>query len=71
MAISNGTPYGLTAAIWTKDQPRALRVARRVKAGTIWLNDTYEQNPEGVWGGFKMSGTGLRMKPHYTQVLGD
>lgn len=92
IAIANGTPYGLTAAIWTRDTPRALRVARRVRAGTIWHNDTYQQSPEGIWGGFKMSGTGrelgphglsdmteikelytdgtgLRMKPHYAQVL--
>jgi betaine-aldehyde dehydrogenase len=92
IAIANGTPYGLTAAIWTSDGARGLRVARRVQAGTIWQNDTYEQNPEGVWGGFKMSGTGrelgphgladmteikevytdgtgLRLKPHYSQVL--
>jgi len=92
IAIANGTPYGLTAAIWTSDATRALRVSRRVRAGTIWHNDTYQQSPEGIWGGFKMSGTGrelgphgiadmtevkelytdgtgLRMKPHYAQVL--
>ena len=92
VAIANGTPYGLTAAIWTSDMPRALRVSRRVRAGTVWHNDTYQQSPEGIWGGFKMSGTGrelgphgltdmtevkelysdgtgLRMKPHYAQVL--
>jgi betaine-aldehyde dehydrogenase len=64
VALANGTPYGLTTAIWTGDGARALRVGRAVKAGTIWLNDTYEQNPEGIWGGFGMSGTGRELGPH-------
>ena len=64
VALANGTPYGLTTAIWTGDGARALRIGRAVKAGTIWLNDTYEQNPEGIWGGFGMSGTGRELGPH-------
>jgi betaine-aldehyde dehydrogenase len=64
VAIANGTSYGLTAAIWTSDAARALRVSRRVRAGTVWLNDTYQQNAEGIWGGFKMSGTGRELGPH-------
>lgn len=64
IAIANGTDYGLTAAIWTSDHARGLRVARRVQAGTIWINDNYQQNPEGIWGGYKMSGTGRELGPH-------
>ena len=64
VGIANGTSYGLTAAIWTADAPRALRVTRRLRAGTIWHNDTYQQNVEGIWGGFKKSGTGRELGPH-------
>jgi betaine-aldehyde dehydrogenase len=64
IAIANGTPYGLTSAIWTGNHPRAMRVAARVRAGTIWLNDTYQQNSEGIWGGYKMSGIGRELGPH-------
>lgn len=64
IAIANNTMYGLTAAIWTSNQPRAMRVAARVKAGTIWHNDTYQQNSAGIWGGYKMSGTGRELGPH-------
>ncbi|MBY0278214.1 aldehyde dehydrogenase family protein [Candidatus Binatia bacterium] len=64
IGIANGTSYGLTAAIWTGDAARALRVSRRLRAGTIWHNDTYQQNVEGIWGGFKKSGTGRELGPH-------
>lgn len=62
--LANDTEFGLTAAIWTKDHPKALQVARRVRAGTIWINDNYQQNPEGIWGGFKASGLGRELGPH-------
>ena len=64
VALANDTAFGLTAAIWTTDHARGLRVARRVRAGTIWINDNYQQNPEGIWGGYKMSGTGRELSPH-------
>lgn len=64
IALANNTQFGLTAAIWTADHPRALRVARRVRAGTIWINDNYQQNVEGIWGGFKTSGIGRELGPH-------
>jgi betaine-aldehyde dehydrogenase len=64
VALANDTEFGLTAAIWTTDHARGLRTARRVRAGTIWINDNYQQNPEGIWGGYKMSGTGRELSPH-------
>ena len=64
VSIANNTMYGLTSAIWTSNQPRAMRVAARVKAGTIWHNDTYQQNAEGIWGGYKMSGIGRELGPN-------
>ena len=62
--IANGTEFGLTAAIWTSDHARGLRLAQGVKSGTIWINDNYQQNVEGIWGGFKMSGTGRELSEH-------
>jgi betaine-aldehyde dehydrogenase len=64
IAIANGTEFGLTSAIWSQDHARSLRAARRIKAGTIWINDNYEQNVEGIWGGFKSSGIGRELGPH-------
>jgi acyl-CoA reductase-like NAD-dependent aldehyde dehydrogenase len=58
VAIANDTSYGLAAGIWTSDGRRALRVARRVRAGTIWVN-TYGWNfTEAPMGGFGQSGLG-------------
>ncbi len=56
--LANSTRYGLSAGIFTKDISRALRVARKIKAGTVWIN-TYGIIPHNApWGGYKMSGVG-------------
>ena len=70
--IANDTAYGLAAAVWTKDLSTAHKVARGLKAGTVWVN-TYGQNDPGVsFGGYKSSGFGRELGPHaieaYTQV---
>lgn len=58
IALANGTKYGLAAGIWTKDVNRAMRVAKKVKAGTVWIN-TYNKNyPQAEFGGYKESGLG-------------
>ncbi|WP_352761787.1 aldehyde dehydrogenase family protein [Mesorhizobium sp. M0510] len=38
----NGTPYGLTASVWSADTDRAARIARRLDCGTIWVNNHLE-----------------------------
>lgn len=70
--MANQSLYGLGGAIWTKDITRAIRVARAVQTGRMWVN-TYNQIPEGApFGGYKMSGIGRETHKmilnHYTQV---
>lgn len=62
--LANDSPFGLTASVWTQSQARSLRVARRIQAGTVWLNDAYTQPVEGIWGGYKQSGLGRELGPY-------
>jgi len=58
IALANGTDYGLAAGIWTHDLGRAVRVARALEAGTVWIN-TYRALTYSVpFGGTKQSGFG-------------
>ena len=58
IALANDSDYGLGGAVWTKDIHRALRVARSIETGRMWIN-TYNQIPEGApFGGYKQSGIG-------------
>ena len=54
----NDTVYGLSASFWTKDVSRAHRVAKKIKAGIIWINTIYEIDPILPFGGYKLSGYG-------------
>jgi phenylacetaldehyde dehydrogenase len=54
----NSTEYGLAAAVWTQDVSRAHRVARRLQAGTVWVNSYAEGDPSMPFGGYKQSGLG-------------
>jgi aldehyde dehydrogenase (NAD+) len=58
VAKANATVYGLAAAVWTKDVSKAHRVARAVKAGTVWVNTYNLYDPALPFGGFKESGFG-------------
>lgn len=55
---ANDTPFGLAASIWTRDQKRAQRVARGIRAGTVWINAHGRLCAEAEMGGFKESGLG-------------
>jgi aldehyde dehydrogenase (NAD+) len=56
--IANDTPYGLNAFIQTNDLGRAHRVARRLEAGSVWINKFSDISPQGPYGGYKQSGFG-------------
>ncbi|MEU4685492.1 aldehyde dehydrogenase family protein [Streptomyces xinghaiensis] len=59
--LGNHTDYGLAGAVWTKDAGRAERVARRLRHGTVWINDFGPYLPQAEWGGFKRSGIGREL----------
>jgi acyl-CoA reductase-like NAD-dependent aldehyde dehydrogenase len=58
VAMANDNPYGLGAGIWTHRLDRAHRVADRIKAGMVWINDHHRLEPSLPWGGIKESGIG-------------
>ena len=69
---ANATEFGLAGAVFTKDFSRAHRVANRLQAGIVWINDYNVTPPEVPFGGYKQSGVGrengLQAIEHYTQV---
>jgi acyl-CoA reductase-like NAD-dependent aldehyde dehydrogenase len=64
IAIANDTIYGLAAAVWTNDVTKAHRVARGIKAGTVWVNTTGLFDPAVSFGGYKQSGFGRELGKH-------
>jgi len=58
IALANRSMYGLAAGIWTKDIQKAHRVARAIKAGTVWVNTYNFYDPAAPFGGYKFSGFG-------------
>ncbi len=56
--LANQSMYGLAAGIWTRDIGKAHRLARAVKAGTVWINTYNIYDPAAPFGGYKQSGFG-------------
>jgi acyl-CoA reductase-like NAD-dependent aldehyde dehydrogenase len=59
--IANGTSYGLSAGIWTRDYDTVVGAARRLRAGTIWVNTWLQGHAELSFGGYKQSGLGREL----------
>ena len=60
---ANDTDYGLAGAVWTNDIARGHEVARRIEAGTVWVNATCQFHWCAPFGGYKCSGIGREMGP--------
>ena len=58
LRLANDSPFGLAAAVRTRDVARAHRVAGAVKAGIVWINDHHRLDPASPWGGVGDSGIG-------------
>ncbi|MDW5598792.1 aldehyde dehydrogenase family protein [Conexibacter stalactiti] len=61
VTAANDTPYGLAAGIWTRDLSTAHRVARALRAGSVWINTYNHYDAALPFGGFKQSGWGREM----------
>ncbi len=58
LSMANDSDYGLSAGVWTHDLNRALRMSKRIQAGTVWINTWNKNFPEAEFGGYKQSGLG-------------
>ena len=69
---ANNNPYGLAAAVWTRDLKKAHTVSRRLKAGTVWINTYGLMDAALPFGGYKSSGFGRELGAHsiehYTEL---
>ena len=69
---ANNNPYGLAAAVWTRDVKKAHTVSRRLKAGTVWINTYGLMDASLPFGGYKSSGFGRELGAHaiehYTEL---
>ena len=72
VARANESPYGLAAGVWTRDIRKAHYVAKKLQAGTVWVNTYNVYDTAAPFGGYKQSGFGREMSAHaiehYTQI---
>ena len=61
--IANDSPYGLAAAVWTRDIFKAFRAVKAIRAGIVWVNHMQPTYVEAPWGGYKQSGFGRELGP--------
>lgn len=61
IALANSTLYGLSAAVWSQDFSTCMSAARRIKAGTVWINTFLEGHAELPFGGYRESGLGREL----------
>jgi aldehyde dehydrogenase (NAD+) len=72
VSIANDTDYELAASVWSTNNVRALAIAERIQAGSVWINDAHQINCQLPFGGYKQSGLGRELGPDaldaYTEV---
>lgn len=70
--IANDSIFGLGGGVWSKDIKRAVKVAKRIRTGNVWVNNYATQGCDSVFGGVKQSGLGKELGPEgllaYTQA---
>jgi aldehyde dehydrogenase (NAD+) len=59
--LANQSHYGLAGAVWSKDEVKAVKIAKSLEAGTVWVNEYHLLNPGMPFGGYKESGLGREM----------
>ena len=69
MRIGNDVIYGLAAGMQTRDLKRAHRMAKRLQAGTVWINTWHKIEPNSPFGGYKLSGYGRENGPTMIEHL--
>lgn len=67
LARANATEFGLGSGIWTRDLGTAHRMARGIRAGSVWVNCYQMLDPAVPFGGYKMSGFGRESGPHHIE----
>ena len=69
LRLGNASDYGLTAGVWTRDIKIAHRMARDLRAGTVWVNSYNLVTSEAPFGGFKQSGWGRENGPYALEAF--
>ncbi|KXK43563.1 MAG: NAD-dependent succinate-semialdehyde dehydrogenase [Chlorobi bacterium OLB5] len=59
--IANATNFGLAGGVWSKDNERAMNIAAKLRAGTVWVNEWHLLNDFAPFGGYKQSGVGREL----------
>jgi acyl-CoA reductase-like NAD-dependent aldehyde dehydrogenase len=59
--LANNSIYGLAGAVWSKNQEHAVKIAKQLETGTVWINEYHLLNPGMPFGGYKQSGIGREM----------
>src|SRR5262249_56595198 len=69
VGMGNDVIYGLAAGVETRDVKRAHRMAKRLQAGTVWINTWHKIEPNSPFGGYKLSGYGRENGPTMIEHL--